>query len=212
MGKIKQGILGAISGKVGSVVGASWKGIATLRSRPASVANPRTAGQIAARTRFSALVAFASQILGTIIKPMWDRFAQQQSGYNAFISTNYVAVDAEGNFDPTLIKTSKGKMDSTGIVSAIADISGNSIQATWTNDSGQGFKLATDRAYITVYNPVTNQVIGSSSLRDTRSSSTASVTVQSIQLTDIWEVYLAFRRVDGTIVSDSSYLQAIIQP
>jgi hypothetical protein len=42
MGTIKQGILGGFSGKVGTVVGASWKGIAYMRSLPQKVKNPRT--------------------------------------------------------------------------------------------------------------------------------------------------------------------------
>jgi hypothetical protein len=42
MGKISQGILGGISGKVGNVIGGSWKGIDYIRVKPSSVANPRT--------------------------------------------------------------------------------------------------------------------------------------------------------------------------
>ena len=43
MGTIKQGILGGFSGKVGSVVGASWKGISYMRSQADHVKNPRSA-------------------------------------------------------------------------------------------------------------------------------------------------------------------------
>ena len=57
MGKIKQGILGAVSGKVGGVVGSSWKGIAYLKVLPASVANPNTAAQQTQRGAFSGIVA-----------------------------------------------------------------------------------------------------------------------------------------------------------
>ena len=39
MGVISQGILGGVSGKVGNVVGASWKGIDYLRIKPSNVAN-----------------------------------------------------------------------------------------------------------------------------------------------------------------------------
>ena len=53
MGIIKRGILGGVSNKVGNVVGSSWKGIATLRSLPLSVANPNTLAQRNNRTSFS---------------------------------------------------------------------------------------------------------------------------------------------------------------
>ena len=46
MGKISQGILGGLSGKVGNVIGGNWKGIDYLRIKPSEVANPRTEGQI----------------------------------------------------------------------------------------------------------------------------------------------------------------------
>ena len=40
MGTIKQGILGGFSGKVGTVIGGSWKGISYMRSQAQSVKNP----------------------------------------------------------------------------------------------------------------------------------------------------------------------------
>ena len=53
MGTIKQGILGGFSGKVGTVVGSSWKGISYMRGQAQSVKNPRTAKQMAQRDKFS---------------------------------------------------------------------------------------------------------------------------------------------------------------
>jgi hypothetical protein len=41
MGKINQGILGGFSGKVGSVVGGSWKGISYMRGKAVSTKNPQ---------------------------------------------------------------------------------------------------------------------------------------------------------------------------
>lgn len=70
MATIKQGILGGFSGRVGTIVGTSWKGIAVMKSLPLSVANPKTAGQVGQRTKFSSVVALASVILSSIIKPL----------------------------------------------------------------------------------------------------------------------------------------------
>lgn len=49
MGKIMQGILGGFSGKVGTVVGGTWKSISYIRSIATSVANPRTEKQLRQR-------------------------------------------------------------------------------------------------------------------------------------------------------------------
>ena len=52
MGKIKQGILGGFKGKVGTVIGASWNGIAYMRGLPQSIKNPKTPAQQAQRDFF----------------------------------------------------------------------------------------------------------------------------------------------------------------
>ena len=48
MGTIKQGILGGLNGKVGTVIGSSWKGITYMRGRAQHVNNPRTVGKFIA--------------------------------------------------------------------------------------------------------------------------------------------------------------------
>lgn len=46
MGRIKKGILGGFSGKVDSVVGASWRGIDYMRSLPRTSDKPATVAQL----------------------------------------------------------------------------------------------------------------------------------------------------------------------
>ena len=55
MGKIKQGILGGFKGKVGTVIGSSWNGIAYMKGLPQSVRNPRTDAQVQQRNFFKEL-------------------------------------------------------------------------------------------------------------------------------------------------------------
>ena len=62
MGKIKQGILGGFKGKVGTVIGASWNGIAYMRGLAQSVKNPKTAAQLQQRTFFKDLQSLVSQL------------------------------------------------------------------------------------------------------------------------------------------------------
>ncbi len=42
MSTIKQGISGGFSGKTGTVIGSSWKGIAVMRGIAPSIAQPNT--------------------------------------------------------------------------------------------------------------------------------------------------------------------------
>ncbi|MPM74213.1 hypothetical protein SDC9_121198 [bioreactor metagenome] len=62
MGRIKKGALGGFSGKVGNVVGASWKGIDYIRSWPAKVNDPKTKEQLKQRGRFSITLDFLRTI------------------------------------------------------------------------------------------------------------------------------------------------------
>ena len=62
MGKIKQGILGGFKGKVGTVIGASWNGIAYMRGLPQSVKNPKTPAQQAQREFFREVQDLVGQL------------------------------------------------------------------------------------------------------------------------------------------------------
>ena len=61
MGKIKQGILGGFTGKVGTVIGASWNGISYMRGIAQSVKNPKTAAQTKQRDFFKEVLDIAGQ-------------------------------------------------------------------------------------------------------------------------------------------------------
>ena len=62
MGKIKQGILGGFKGKVGTVIGASWNGIAYMLGLAQSVKNPKTAAQLQQRAYFKDLQGLVGQL------------------------------------------------------------------------------------------------------------------------------------------------------
>lgn len=134
MGKIYQGILGKVSGKVGSVVGSSWKGIATLRIYNNVVANPRTAGQIAQRSAFKQFSQLAKSLLAGLIKPYWDKKALRMSGYNSFIKANLAngaAIDliskfvaSKGNLTTNVVGMSISAADELGSVTHDPEVKG----------------------------------------------------------------------------------------
>jgi hypothetical protein len=95
MGTINQGILGGVSGTVGSVVGSSWKGISYLRGKATSYNDANTEAQKAIRVTFRKLVKLASSLKVTIIRPIWSKKAVKQTGSNLFISENFQNIDPE---------------------------------------------------------------------------------------------------------------------
>lgn len=206
MGVIKQGILGGFSGKVAGVVGTSWKGIAVMKSLPQSVSNPQTAGQVAQRTLFSNAVAFAGNILSEVIKPLWDRFASKMSGYNNFIKTNISLFAAALPSPAASLVISTGKMASTSIASLAVTNGSPDCILTWLDDSGEGYKLASDIPYVVIVNETQGTIQGFET-SDRRDDAGTTVTMDENNVTsDVVNAYLAFKRSDGTIVSNTSFI------
>ena len=205
MAKIKQGILGGFSGKIANVVGSSWKGIAVIKSLPLSVANPQTAGQVAQRTKMTNSVAFAKEILASVIKPLRDRFAVQQSGYNTFISDNIALFAASMPSPAASLIIAEGKMASTAIATLVVADADATVTITWVDDSGEGFKLATDECYLVAVNE-SQDVIGFDAASSVRSDATATLEMSEVNSSgDDINAYVVFMRADGTVVSDTSF-------
>lgn len=205
MGVIRQGILGGFSGKVGSVTGSSWKGIAVIKSRPLSVANPRTTGQVAQRSKLSRIVDLAKPLVSPIIKPLWDRFAVKQSGYNAFVQANISFMDAWGSIEFDKLIISSGKMSPTPIDSASINLATKVLSVGWSYNVLTDFQLITDKAFITVINVTRRYSVGFAT-SFVRSDGEATITMSTdIAHGDEFYVYLSFARVDGTVVAGSSW-------
>jgi hypothetical protein len=201
MGKIPQGILGGVSGKVGGVVGSSWKGINVIKTKPLSVSNPKTAGQVAQRSAFSEVVGIATENLAVICKPLWDRFASKQSGYNAFVQKNI------GKFTlglPDYTKgfvISDGKMESTELTTYDFTPSTQALELEWVDDSGSGYKLEDDELFFMFVDKTKKQVVSMATGAkriDESCSVTLPATFAGIAAADIM---CAFKRKDGTVVS-----------
>lgn len=205
MAVIKQGIFGGFSGRVGNVVGTSWKGIAVMKALPLSVANPRTSGQVEQRGKFSLIVVLGSLLLSSIIKPLWDRFAMRMSGYNSFVKQNISLVVSDEITTPEDFRLSVGKMSSTDISSVGMTNLSPLVTVAWSDDAGSGFRLHTDLAFAVVFT-ANLEKIGYSSVPVARSEESIEFSLNTPAATsDVFFCYLSFMRVDGTIVSTSFY-------
>lgn len=210
MAILKQGILGGVKGKVGSVVGSSWKGIATLRSLPLSVTNPRTAAQVGNRTRFSGVVALATILLSAIIKPLNDRFASAMSGYNLFVQRSRDCFTLDGIFVPANLILSRGKLGTTEIVSVIADEGDKYVNVLFNSELSNGYQSATDKAYAVVM-ASNGDVVGYSAGISSRSKGEVVVTVsRDLVEGESISCYISFLRADGTMCADSTYVTVAV--
>lgn len=207
MGIIRRGILGGFSGKVANVVGSSWKGIAVMRALPLSVTNPRTVGQVEQRSAFSIVSKFASSILTTWVKPLWDRSAQSMSGYNAFIQQNVDVVKADNELIIGNLTMSKGKLGATPVTAMFVS-NADSVAFGWERTPSGSFQMLSDKIYILVFDDE-NKLIYSSSGEHDRAKETFLVEDLEITQGKTYTVVSAFAREDGTIVGDASILSSV---
>ena len=204
MGIIKRGILGGFSGKVGNIVGSSWKGIAVIKSMPLSVANPRTAGQTSQRAKFKAGAELSKGISSSWIKPLWDRFAVRMSGYNAFMKENVRHMDADFFTMLGSLVMSQGKMLPPSSESIQIDQGSSVATVNWQSNVNDPLALDDDVVFVALASDNFDSpiVVDSSSHR-----SAGNVTIQMPESFVDHNVSfcIAFRRTDGTVVSTSSF-------
>lgn len=153
MGKISKGILGGFSGKVGTVVGARWRGQDIIRSLPPKVDRVPTEEQKKVREKFGLVARFL-----TPMKPIISNyFGKQQDDKSPFnIATSYhiqeaiLEVGNEFTIDYPKVLISKG--DLSGLQSpSFRAVSANTLQLDYTDNTGQGFAKADDRLLVVLY-------------------------------------------------------------
>lgn len=206
MGTIKQGILGGFSGKVGTVVGGTWKGIHYMRSLPSSVRNPRTPGQVKQRTKFSIMIEFLKP-LTPFLRIGFKNYANRQTAFNAAMSYNVNnAVDGEVpdlELDFPKILVSRGSLLPAENAAAVA--SEGSLNFTWNDNSGVGNASAGDLAMPLVFNSDKGESVFSTEAGE-RSAGSATMNIPDSWMGDTVEIYLGFISEDGTMVANSAYL------
>ncbi len=200
MGKFHNGVLGTMTGKVGGVVGRTWKGINTVASYQPNVSNPQTNAQMAQRGKLTALTQLASQVNTGFIKPLWDRDAKKMSGFNAFIQANISNVSDLGVIDFSKLVASKGKMVAPAELALVDNAA--DVVCSWNPLVSDAYGLPTDLAYACLVDWA-GSLIGISSGTVLRSAGQAVLGAGSLP-NGIYYGFLAFRRADGSISSISA--------
>lgn len=210
MGKINQGILGGVSGQVGNVIGGTWKGIDYLRIKPSSVANPRTEGQVDQRSKFSTVLRYL-QPMTDFLRVGFKLYANKMTQFNAAMSFNLnnAITGTYPNFTIDYASSLVSRGNLTGADGGAASSpSAATVEVTWTDNSGSGSALATDKALILLYNSARGESVFTTA-GPARSVGTESITVPSEYTGEDVEVFLGFISADGSKVANSSYLGSV---
>ena len=187
------------------MIGSSWKGIPVLKSRPLSVANPRTTQQVHFRDRLTKLVAIASPINSSIIIPLWNRFASRMSGYNAFIQANSGAFNSSLSFVPASFFIARGRMAATAITNADIQTVNTQCIVTFSAAIADSFQTDDDLPFVVITSSsgVLKAFEAGSLSRAEGMITVTSMPGASFAVGDL--CFLAFRRLDGSVVSNTSF-------
>ena len=207
MGKISQGILGGFSGKVGTVIGSSWKSIQYMRAIATSVKDAQTEKQLLQRSKFQTSINFLKTAT-SFVRIGYQNYAYRQSEFNAAMSHMLrFAVTSDGeqgtiDFGKTLL--SQGSL--TTATDAAVQTEAGKATFTWTDNSDTGNATATDKVMVLAYNKDKQETVYDTAAA-TRADGTAELVLPASWADDALAIYLAFYSEDGKRVSNSQCLK-----
>ncbi len=206
MGTLKDGILGGFSGRVGTLVGATWKDIYYIRTRPAKVRDAKTEKQLSQRSSFSVTMDFLKRITPFIRIGFQAHATGRMTAFNAAMSYNMKFAVTKGNQGMALdwpnVLVSKGTLGSVTEVSG--RVSEWELHLHW-DTGGSENSWPDDIAMVVANNTVKGRSIYDLNASK-RASGKASLPLPAAWEGDTIETYLAFKTDDGAMVSNSIYI------
>ena len=162
MGKNKYGIMGPVSGKVGTVVVYKWKGKDVMRAHTRRMTNPRTPAQQLHRAKFKVISLLASDLL-PLIKRGYNQLAAAQSSTETglFVKSNWPLLEAAGVDDVSiqlnLVAVSKGSLPGVefGTPEVTDDRQQSTVRVAFTTVDKNG-AVNDDYVYLGMYCPAIN--------------------------------------------------------
>ena len=205
MGTYKKGILGAFSGKVGTVVGSSWRGVDYIKSLPKASNKLPTDLQLIQRARFGMVTGFLKPI-GALLNLGYKSQAVNQTGYNA--ASAQVMKDAIIGEYPDLaidypkVQVSYGNL--VGAWSTVLSSPASAITFSWMENSTSGNAKPTDQVILLVYNPEKAIFVYTTAGAD-RSTLADTIAVPPTFVGDTVHAWIAFVSADKKIIATSVY-------
>ena len=155
MAKFAGGILGAFSGKVGSVIGGNWKGITYMRSQPAKRTSTPTQAQLEQQAKFTLAIRFTN-VLSALFAISFRQYANKMTGVNSafsYLLKNAITGSYPGySIDYSKVLISRGDLPNAENPTAVAAVA-SKINFAWVDNTGTGKASSDDTAILVVYCP-----------------------------------------------------------
>lgn len=212
MGNFLKGLLGGFSGKVGNVVGSSWKGIDYMRSLPRKYLNDATEEQLMQRLKFACAVNFVKPMSALVSVGFKNLAKQKITGYNVAIQRIILkAITGEMpdySVDYAKVQISEGSLPLAYNAHA-SSMEAGVVQIAWVNNSQEESGAHDDdNAIVLIYNPAKKRYLFN--VRgEIRSAEHYDFSVPENFSNDDVHVYMAFITRDKRLVSNSEYLGTV---
>lgn len=211
MGTYNKGILGAFSGKVGPVVGASWRGKDVMRSLPRKTTRVATATQLLQREKFTMVTEFLTPLKSVVGRYFGNNTGDKTRRNQAM---SYLMREAINYIDPDLVwdfsKVLFSRGDLLGMTGATAAAgTGQSVDITWTDNSGQGDAETTDKLVVVLYEETTKTTVHALNA-GMRSQGTSNVIVPAFLTGLTVQVWASFAATDDKLYATSQYLGTVV--
>ena len=211
MGTYNKGILGAFSGKVGPVVGASWRGKDVMRSLPRKGNRVATATQLLQREKFTMATSFLTP-LNSVVGRYFGNNTGDKTRRNQAMS--YLMREAISYVPPNLVwdysKVLISRGDLLGLNAATAAVgAGHSVALTWTDNSNQGDAETTDKLVVVLYEPTSKTTVTALNA-GMRNLGTANVIVPAFLSGLSVQVWATFVSIDDKLYATSQYLGTVV--
>ncbi|WEK18364.1 MAG: DUF6266 family protein [Candidatus Pedobacter colombiensis] len=173
MARIKKGILGGFSGKVGTVIGASWKGVDYMRAVPKPSNKPATTKQLAQQNKMALLRGFLlglSDIIELCFQNISKHTAMNDAlSYNLLNTIEEIYPEQSVNFKQLIF--SKGELLGSWSPKIVSTKS-NSVDFSWKNGNFTPLCAADDQVTLVVYDQVEKEfcILEKAALREDKAA------------------------------------------
>ena len=202
MGKFNQGILGGFSGKVGTVIGAFWKGRNVMRALPRYFHDANTPDQQKQRAKFKTVGKLVS-IMSPLLAIGYKMFAVDETAQNVFVRDTLAnGFGASGAIDYDRLRFAKGSFVNVATPSATVG-QNHTLNVAWDDNTGAGIGVTgSDPVFVMALNPAKNEMVYDTE-NNIREDESATLTHPSGWAGDTVHIYVATKELKGPICSNS---------
>lgn len=210
MAKSDDGLFGKLSGKLGDIVFASWRGIPYIRSRPSG--NPsNTKAQQNQRSKFGVVVKFVGSILPVInagFKWRLDEMPERNAAISYLMKNGVRGKKPEIYIDYPRVKVARGSLPAPKEASADR-VEERLVSVKWKYNPEAASVHKDDSVIALAYAPKLQKGVWKIGGSVARSDETVALELPETMVEEEVHTYLAFANTMGTDASDSVYLGSL---